>query len=136
MKPEMRKKKPTKTKPLLKMGAKISMCGGVKWKKTMLSASRVRRPVRAVNGGLRTMAGAAVATAGVNGNTSLSYLDDRRDGRGRASRRRRNSWIWIPIRCGAVRIRLRNRTGCWNRTTPAAAAVPGLGGDEGAELLA
>src|ERR1700691_4967251 len=97
MKPEMRKKKPTKTKPLLKMGAKISMCGGVKWKKTMLSASRVRRPVRAVNGGLRTIAGAAVATAGVNGNSSLSYHDDRRDGK---NGRLKTAGV-ARIRCGS-----------------------------------
>ena len=81
MKPESRKKKPTKTKPLSKMGASACMWGGVKWKKTMESASRVRRPVSAGSWGLRAAGVVAVeagwtAVAVVNGGSSLSLQAD------------------------------------------------------------
>ena len=47
-------KKPTNTYELLIIGYSNCMCGGVKWKNMMFTASSVRTPVSAGNCGLRT----------------------------------------------------------------------------------
>jgi hypothetical protein len=53
-----------KTYELLMTGYRYRMCGGVKWKNMMLTASRVRRPVSAGMGAGLAKAGAAGARSG------------------------------------------------------------------------